>query len=224
MGFDIYGMNPQLNEEYAPRYDEIMKEYGTGDGFLDWQKEIPQEVKDEYYELKDKFEENNPGVYFRNNVWFWRPLWDFVIDVCEDYLSDEEIHGGFTNDGVEISEETAILIANKLDNALDNGYAISMAEAYDEKNAVAKAHNAEIEEKLEKLKRTVDAFYKNNKNHEKYDAYKENPAPVNYPEDLFAIYKNISDSRDWNSNYPFSIENIHNFSKFCRQSGGFQIC
>lgn len=30
MGFDIYGMNPKINKDYPPRFDEIMKKYGAG--------------------------------------------------------------------------------------------------------------------------------------------------------------------------------------------------
>ena len=61
MGFDLYGINPTVNKEYPPRYDEIMKEYGTGDGWIDWSKDVPEDVKEEYFELKQQFEENNPG-------------------------------------------------------------------------------------------------------------------------------------------------------------------
>ena len=30
MGFDLYGVKPQANKKYPPRYDEITM-YGTGD-------------------------------------------------------------------------------------------------------------------------------------------------------------------------------------------------
>ena len=55
MGFDLYGLNPQINKEHPPRYNEIMKEYGSKDGWLDWSKDIPDVVKDEYFELKDNY-------------------------------------------------------------------------------------------------------------------------------------------------------------------------
>ena len=113
MGYDIYGVSPKMNKEYPERYNEIMKMYGK-DGFLDWNKKIPNEIKDEYYELKDKYETDNPGSYFRNNVWFWRPLWNFVVETCEDYMTVDEIDGGYSNSGHQIEEETAIYIAKKL--------------------------------------------------------------------------------------------------------------
>ena len=31
------------------------------------------------------------------------------------------------------------------------------------------------------------------------------------------------DEKDWNKNYPFSIDNLREFEKFCDLSGGFEI-
>ena len=44
MGYDIYGMNPKLNKHYPERYNKIMEKYGSGDGWLDWDKKIPKKV------------------------------------------------------------------------------------------------------------------------------------------------------------------------------------
>ena len=120
MGYDIYGVSPKMNKDYPERYNEIMEMYGK-DGWLDWDKKIPNEIKDEYYELKDKYETDNPGSYFRNNVWFWRPLWNFVVETCEDYMTVDEIDGGYSNSGHRIEEETAIYIAKKLSEKLADG-------------------------------------------------------------------------------------------------------
>ena len=109
MGYDLYGISPQENTEFPKRYHEIMKEYGTGDGWLDWSKKIPQEIRDEYYELTDKYNNDNPGEYFRNNVWFWRPLWDFVCNACDDILTEKDITGGHSNDGHKITIYTSNL-------------------------------------------------------------------------------------------------------------------
>ena len=68
MGFDIYGIKPRENT-IKP---EILKK--------DWYKLEQQEEKDKYFDAKNKYEEENPGQYFRNNVWWWRPLWDYVCE------------------------------------------------------------------------------------------------------------------------------------------------
>ena len=49
------------------------------------------------------------GHYFRNNVWYWRPLWQLICEECDDIIT-----GGSYNDGVEISAEQAIKIFKRL--------------------------------------------------------------------------------------------------------------
>ena len=56
MGYDLYGISPQENTEFPKRYHEIMKEYGDGEGFLNWKKNVPDEIKEEYWEIKDQYQ------------------------------------------------------------------------------------------------------------------------------------------------------------------------
>ena len=32
------------------------------------------------------------------------------------------------------------------------------------------------------------------------------------------------DDDDWNKHYPFNVENVEQFAKFCLDCGGFEIC
>jgi hypothetical protein len=60
MGVDIYGISPKLTEsapEMPDNYEELSE----------------QQVKD-YWKMRDDWEQSNPGFYFRNNWWHWRPL------------------------------------------------------------------------------------------------------------------------------------------------------
>ena len=59
MGVDIYGRAPKL------RYEKPDK---------DWTKIESEEEKKEYFDELEKFEDDNPGYYFRSNWWGWRPL------------------------------------------------------------------------------------------------------------------------------------------------------
>ena len=54
------------------------------------------------------------GDYFRNNVWWWRPLWSLICDECDDILTEKQMDGGNYNDGVEVSAEQAIQIFKRL--------------------------------------------------------------------------------------------------------------
>ena len=52
------------------------------------------------------------GQDFRNNVWWWRPLWDYVCEHCD--LSEKAKQSGNYNDGVEITSQQAIEIADTI--------------------------------------------------------------------------------------------------------------
>ena len=59
------------------------------------------------------------GHYFRNNVWYWRPLWSLICHHCEDILTEEEMEYGNWNDGRAIQAKTAIKIYKRLINKID---------------------------------------------------------------------------------------------------------
>ena len=61
------------------------------------------------------------GEYFRNNVWGWRPLWQYVCEQSQDILTKEEQVAGETNDGYRISAEKAQVISKRLFTLLKNG-------------------------------------------------------------------------------------------------------
>jgi len=113
MGFDLSGINPQINKpetEYK-YYKEDTDIWKTGN----------EKLKKKYFKEMDEYHEANPGVYFRNNVWWWRPLWDFVCLQCNDFMTDEQKSGGNYNDGKLIDQETAAKIGTKLKILLEDG-------------------------------------------------------------------------------------------------------
>ena len=97
MGFDIYGLNPKMNTEKP----EILVKYDSLDN--KW-KDMTDEQRDEYYKLEDQFKAENPGIYFRANVWGWRPIWGFVCRACDDFLSMDDMEKGMYNDSRKISK------------------------------------------------------------------------------------------------------------------------
>ena len=102
MGFDLSGMNPNITRpqpELPPTAERTDK---------DWEK---------YWDWQD----DNCGVYFRNNVWHWRPLWNFVSSVCENILTQKDIEGGSYNDGHKISKTKANRIASRLFKLIRKG-------------------------------------------------------------------------------------------------------
>lgn len=68
---------------------------------------------------------NDKGEYFRNNVWWWRPLWDYVtkIGLEEKILTPKDCEKGFFNDGEKISEAKAEKLAIALTKSIKDGRA-----------------------------------------------------------------------------------------------------
>mgnify|MGYP003658838853 CR=1 FL=1 len=93
MGFDLYGLNPD---------GDIPKPVIT-----DWEDKKQTEA---YFAYQD----GTPGSYFRTNVWFWRPLWQYVTVSCDDILTEKDMEEGEHNSGHRISKTKANRIASRL--------------------------------------------------------------------------------------------------------------
>ena len=132
MGMDVHGLNPVIRKEPT---SEILKE--------DWTK-LSEDDLGKYFEAKQQHEEDNPGIYFRNNVWWWRPLWDYVWKLCgecdEDnsfalaadrIITQEQYEEGHANSGAEINAHQAELIALRLNHAIKMGWVKEYKEQYD---------------------------------------------------------------------------------------------
>ena len=211
MGFDLYGLNPQHNKDEPLQLGKLKSKFEK-DGWMQYDK-MTKKQKDKYFELVDKQEEENPGRYFRNNVWFWRPLWSFVCQHCSDFISLKDADGGSFNDGRVISKTKANKIGKRLSELLADGTVDRNCREYELAKAKADVHNKTVEEKLEELKKTV-----------KQETGKKDIVPNDYPTSYKEQWDEIYATKSWDSDYPFSRENVECFATFCLQSGGFEIC
>ena len=173
MGMDVHGINPQQNKsiEEFPAYNKIKKmrddkEEGWKESWVLLDEDT--DLRDAYYKEVDEYENINCGVYFRNNCWWWRPLWDYCRNVAPQLINEELYGEGHNNNGAGLDDKGAKELGEILLGEIANGNTI------------------------------------------KYHAE----------------YQQMQDSNDdeWASHYPFDIENVANFAKFCIQSGGFEIC
>lgn len=108
MGFDLSGKNPKIH--------------------------TPQPKKDDW-DTMNKWYSENPGVYFRNNVWWWRPLWQYVTEVCGDILTDSDLNHGSYNDGHFISKAKCQRIGRRLDKLLNDGDVAAHEKVWEERRA-----------------------------------------------------------------------------------------
>jgi len=198
MGFDVYGLKP-----HNPK--KIVKPE------IDWASEPTEEEKEKFFADLETYEEEVPGHYFRNNVWWWRPLWDYVIEntTC---LTDQQKDEGMSNSGATISEEASIELALQLHKLIDNGHTKQHEESHMQEFNLAQEQNEKLEESRKELHvKVVEA------------TGDDGIAPVNYPEPYKQQWDDLWAQKSWAGSYPFSEKNVLQFALFCYQSGGFEI-
>jgi protoheme ferro-lyase len=198
MGFDLYGLKPKLKSK-EPN--------------INWDKKPTEKERNEYFKAREKFEEENPGHYFRNNVWWWRPLAQYVLQLMGNEFTEDEKASWHHNDGFEVSEEQARKIADRLEQELKTKRVKTVENFYKARMLRAEQHNKIVEQKHEELKKIVAE-----------KTGKTNLVPRDYPEPFNSQWDDIQKQFNYESSYPFSEDNVIEFMRFCRESGGFQIC
>ena len=113
MGMDVYGVNPRIRKQTKSKLLKEVGSTGDDDWYEKWSK-LSSEDKDKWSDAHEQHREDNPGEYFRNNVWWWRPLWDYVYSLCDDFISEERYEGGHSNHGEHFTDKEARQIAVRL--------------------------------------------------------------------------------------------------------------
>jgi hypothetical protein len=141
---------------------------------------------------------NELGEYFRNNVWYWRPLWSFVSHYCDDILTQEDIEHGEYNDGWLIDNDKARKIGERLNKMVVSGKVTNEKKRYDKTLAELP------DEQCTHCKGTG----------QRNDAYVQGTCNA---------CGGKGTKRPFNCSYPFTVENVKEFAEFCLASGGFKI-
>lgn len=184
---DIFGMNPKLTGEKPE---------------IDWENS-DDETKKQYFKELNEWENNNPGHYFRANVWSWRPL-NLIIDyVNQKYELDLETDGFGDNSGCGLdTQEECDKLAEGLKLFLER------AELNDEEDALYLCLGLWVDEK---------------------GVFITDDAIVNELNEEFPQGKIIQGSvitKDGNRYYPAwstSVSHIREFISFLENCGGFNI-
>ena len=142
---------------------------------------------------------NHKGECFRNNIWHWRPLWDYVGKEL-GILTDEEYKEGLWNNGYLISKEKAKAIGQKLSELIDSGRTEKYIEAR--------------RQFIEALADEVCEFCKGTGSRLPDHPLGKGPC---------LSCNGTGKERPWISNYPMDLENMKMFAEFCSFSGGFEI-
>ena len=201
MGMDIYGVNPIIHKgTKEPQRPKNLHE-GASD----------EDVK-EYFQKQQAYEDKNVGIYFRNNVWWWRPLANFIIEKC-DWLTEEQKERLHDNSGFEFSEHEAVTIADTLQKKVDDGTAAEREEVNRREMKVAEEWNKGIHAQQEELEKEV-----------KKETGDAKLVPYDYPEHFKKKWDDLQKQIDRNDSYPFREANVKEFICFLRECGGFQVC
>ena len=198
MGFDITGLNPKNLHLKEPKQPDNL-----------W--ELPKEKQDKYFEKRDEYTSQS-GTYFRNNVWWWRRLADFVCEQTGVIAETDKEHWQ-SNSGHEVSEEEAKQIALQLKALIKDGTVSKVITEVEKEMEVAEKNNKFVDRCHEMLRAKVEK-----------DTGKTNLAPADYPKDDHDTWDWIQSKYSYGSSYPFTMENVQEFIEFCEQSNGFRIC
>ena len=201
MGFDLYGTNPKIKAG-TKKPKEI--DYKTS----------TEEEREEYWKAVQEYEDINKGVYFRNNVWWWRRLADYILEHTK-CVDEKDFDRWQENGGHEVDAETAEQIANQLEHLIKSGHAEQYKQEIEKERQEAKEHNEKVEKMLSELRLEVAKIVGEDK--------VETLAPRDYPKPLNEKWWEITNQKDYRDNYPFEIDNVKEFIEFARNSGGFRI-
>ena len=199
MGMDVHGLNPKINSDDFPvfhkfnnmEFKEKWKELDSNDS-----------LRDKYFDEMRDYEESNPGYYFRNNVWWWRPLWDYCYFIADDLISEELWNRGHNNSGAGLNDRDAKLLGNRLLQKIREGHAANYKDKYQQ--------------------RGENEYEQSYLYHKGITSHTIGSDLTGEPGNHFPKY-----GKDGNSiafEYPFDIDNVKAFAEFCIQSGGFEIC
>lgn len=148
------------------------------------------------------------GEYFRNNIWWWRPLWEYVENTVPDIAL--RVESPYTNDGYGLDEEDAIELSNRLIEEISSGN--------------TKAYELTYNKEKDELPDEICSFCEGNKKVLVKPEWSDYVPGVDTYRDPCNKCGGKGTTRPFSAHYPFSEENVKEFATFLRACGGFEIC
>ena len=158
------------------------------------------------------------GEQFRNNSWWWQPLWDYCVSNHGKIVA--EVENGHSNVGDGRDAETATALGLALMSDIENG--------------LAKKYEDEYRLRLSELPMS-ECQWCDGVGIRSDDVGILNDMPNKELEQAEAIIlerthgwcnacKGHGKTLPWSANYPFSTENVQEFAEFLLDCGGFESC
>jgi hypothetical protein len=152
----------------------------------------------------DVFGRNRKKLYFRNNVWYWRPLWDYCHEVAPDIIDDQTWGDCHQNKGAGLRAADARALAARLREEIVTGRTAAAAEAHAQEMATMPDETCPLCGGTGK--RTDEVA-------DRYPALKEECNGC----------QGEGKRRPLESEYVLTEANVIEFTEFLEQSGGFRV-
>jgi len=160
------------------------------------------------YGLKPKTEK---GKYFRNNVWWWHPLWSYCCHTCPELAN--KVESGHDNSGDGLNAVDSRRLGFIIQESVASGAAQEYVIEYD------KDTTSLPDEQCHCTKESLmDLFTVSGTVPFPKASGNKDPNPECYACQGTGMQPN------WNKNYHINVENIEKFAEFLIDCGGFEIC
>lgn len=156
------------------------------------------------------------GEYFRNNVWWWRPLWNYCVHVAPELC--EDVNGNY-NDGDGLDAESSKELARILHNEIASGRTEEYRKAY--YNYLSRLPRHRCEHCDGTGIRTDEVGVDHGMPSRELEP--ETAALLGRSHGWCNACAGEGMQEAWDTNYPFSVENVEEFANFVEHSGGFAI-
>ena len=158
------------------------------------------------------------GEYFRNNVWWWHPLWEYCLTQHGDICA--KVTEGHYNSGDGLDADDAKALGAALLADIETG-------------ATAK-YEAEYNTLLSSLP-LHDCTFCEGTGIRGDEVGMKSGMPTRALDEAAAILygrthgwcnacQGSGKEPDWATNYPFNVANVREFAEFLLECGGFEIC
>lgn len=146
------------------------------------------------------------GEYFRNNVWWWRPLADYCLSVAPE--TTKPCHHWHSNDGDGLNAAHSEALAQVLQAEIDSGRCASYAAIREAELNAMQNETCHLCEGTGTRKAAPEVGAGDPK---------DGGISCNGCEASGSV-------RPYETMYGFSVENVQKFVVFLRACGGFSIC
>lgn len=150
------------------------------------------------------------GAYFRNNVWWWRPLWNYCCAVAPKLTC--KVKYGQTNDGDGLNGDDSKKLAAILQAEIDSGRCAQYEQEYKARLATLPKQKCEFCDGSGVRRNEAD-----NRN-----GVRDSQGP-NGKTGACNGCNGSGERPRLETCYPFSTENVQEFVAFLRDCGGFEI-